>query len=82
MLLLQILLSHQAEKTTLIWKKYFLNRSFLKIMVGTFCANCTVTEYPCWNLILLQQIFFSEILLDIVIRKTFMVKKISWLCIV
>ena len=27
------------------FKKNFLNRSFLKSMVGTFCATCTVTGY-------------------------------------
>ena len=44
----QILVSHHAEKNyTWFGKKNFLNRSFLKIMVGTFSASCTVTGNPC-----------------------------------
>ena len=46
-----------CRKTTLIWKKNFLNRSFLKTMVGTFCATCTVTWYPCYELLLFSREF-------------------------
>ena len=59
-LLRQILLSHQAEKT-LIWGKKFLNRSFLKTMIGTFFPTCTVTAYPCsyMQLLLYKQKFVA-----------------------
>ena len=43
--LCQILLSHLAEKATLIEKKSI--GRFLEIMVETFCTTCAVPGYPC-----------------------------------
>ena len=39
-----------AEKISLILKTFFF-LVFFKIMVGTLCANCTVTGYPCLNVV-------------------------------
>ena len=50
MFLRQILLSHTAEKITLIWKKKIPSRNFLKNMIGKFCTTCTVTGYLCYFL--------------------------------
>ena len=38
----QILLSHQAEK-----KHNNLKKKVYATMVGTFCATCAATGYPC-----------------------------------
>ena len=39
---------YTAEKKLHQFEKTFL--CFFKNVVGTFCATCTVTGYPCFNL--------------------------------
>ena len=41
------LTSHHAQKMKLIVKNFF-SCNFFKNMVGTFCATCTATGYPCY----------------------------------
>ena len=51
----ETLLSPHAERISLICKKKkFL--FFLKIVVGTFCATCTITGYHCYYIIILMYI--------------------------
>ena len=45
-------------------KRYYFFKYFFKTMVGTFCANCTVTGYPCY---LIRLFTFNKV--DIVIRQ-------------
>ena len=44
--------SFVQKKMTPIWENIFL--TFFKTVVGTFCATCTVTGYPCFKMLMMN----------------------------
>ena len=53
----------KQKKLHYLRKKNVLIRSFLKTMVGAFCATCTVTGYPCFFVELVQKTEFFVFLI-------------------